>query len=70
MPYQITQHKKIVDDTWRLFEHFMAKPNLDAAAKYFTRYEELYKGTPLWEFAGRECAAKLQELEKYEKHII
>lgn len=35
----------------------------------FREYEQLWKHTRYWEYAGRECSAKLQEIERIWKEL-
>lgn len=62
------KYYQIIVDTWRMFTQYAAA--VDPADSYmeiviskFLEYEQKWKYTPFWQFAGRECSAKLQELE-------
>lgn len=65
---------QIITDTWKMFKEDVQtiRPNteyLEVVTGRYIAYEQKWKYTPYWSFAGRECSAKLQEIERIWKEI-
>lgn len=63
------KYKLINDETEKLFQYLMKriKPEkefLDKSVKLFEEYENKWKDTKYWRYAGAECSAKLQALHR------
>lgn len=68
------KYYQIVVDTWKMFTQSMTVMNssdqyMEMVIGKFLEYEQLWKYTPYWSFAGRECSAKLQEIERIWKEL-
>ena len=67
-------YHKIDAEIWRLFRTALEniQPTteyLDIAAGKFVEYEQLWKYTKFWQYAGQACSAKLQEIERLWKEL-
>ena len=65
----IKTYHRIDAETWKIFRALLEEFNtttefLDIAASKFTEYEQLWKYTQFWEYAGKTGSTKLQEIER------
>lgn len=65
---------QIITDTWKMLKAELAQLQptpeyLEIATGHFVEYEQKWKYTLFWRFAGMECSAKLQEIERVWKAI-
>ena len=71
---QLSDLQKITSDTWKIFAYFLKRMEptdqyMQMVISKFLEYEQLWKYSKYWEYAGRECSAKLQEIERVWKKL-